>query len=458
MQDMASSPFVNSKSRAERLREEKVEQRKRTRDLIDLLDPLVPLQDRPISSEKGSLKSRRTVLQLYEDTVAAIRSVKVGNGSQERGSVQVGSDRSVSSFFRRLDEDLQSCIDRCRVEKEYVVKGMMSSSFLQIVEMDTQEWTIVKTSAGFDNLFQNLPCSSIVGERLPLLVHPHDLWTLRMHDKPRDPVEIRLSVFRGNCHACIRCELHPITAENSTSTLFFLRTVDALPSMVPDRAWSGKAEFLSSLCGVFNFDDICSTASPWEVSSRMKDFGFPEQVQLSSSALLASESSRVVLEEYLALHGVELHRYGELPQVFSRILQWHLYFDVTAGGIPRFTMHVRLKMPEIAGCKITPWIKLLQVTLDGQPNQSAKNVDSQVRFYAQSNSPPGELHMTSLYWRKRKDGWSCFHNRDWIMKPDRCRIFGQLFRSAQDKLFEFEHVSVRVGDVDNQLLKDIVGT
>ena len=71
-------PTGPTTARAKHLRERKVSQRKRTRDLYYKLDPLVPVCNRPTFDENGCLPSGRTFLQLAEDLVDYMRILKHG--------------------------------------------------------------------------------------------------------------------------------------------------------------------------------------------------------------------------------------------------------------------------------------------------------------------------------------------------------------------------------------------
>ncbi|EKX37559.1 hypothetical protein GUITHDRAFT_144970 [Guillardia theta CCMP2712] len=59
--------------------------RGKTKELLDCLDCLVPVRERPLAEEKGKLESRRTVLQLYEDCIVHIKSIMNKDAGTGRG-------------------------------------------------------------------------------------------------------------------------------------------------------------------------------------------------------------------------------------------------------------------------------------------------------------------------------------------------------------------------------------
>lgn len=138
--------------RTKRVQEQKVAQRKRTRDLYHSLDPLVPTFTRPALEEKGSLPSGRTFLQLAEDTVEHIRNMRAQ---------------------RRIEEQTTcGCTGTGRGARwTQIAMGMLSSKQLflieVVIEVEKTQLTVSRISEGIRSLFRHLPReNTIIGECL----------------------------------------------------------------------------------------------------------------------------------------------------------------------------------------------------------------------------------------------------------------------------------------------------
>ena len=139
---------MSTAPRTKRVQEQKVAQRKRTRDLYHNLDPLVPTFTRPALEEKGSLPSGRTFLQLAEDTVEHIRNMRAQ---------------------RRIEEqNICGCTGTSRGARwTHIAMGMLSSNQLYLLEVEKPQLTVSRISEGLRSLFRHLPReNTIIGECL----------------------------------------------------------------------------------------------------------------------------------------------------------------------------------------------------------------------------------------------------------------------------------------------------
>ncbi|EKX31047.1 hypothetical protein GUITHDRAFT_166960, partial [Guillardia theta CCMP2712] len=191
-------------SRAERLRLEKVEQRKRMRDLVEMLDPIVPSQPRPASVEKGSLKSKRTLLQLQEDMVVMLRAIRSQEGKPKK---LIKVEKAEVAVEEKKDGPV--CLNGMLAE------GMISSNALLLIEVNIKEWTVLRMSKGLQKWFQLLPAPGLIGQTLLRFVHMQDGWKLRAHtrqamgESPAPGFEARVLTFGSKSFEFLDCSFTP---------------------------------------------------------------------------------------------------------------------------------------------------------------------------------------------------------------------------------------------------------
>eukprot|EP00960_Hanusia_phi_P038646 753529-Hanusia_phi.AAC.1 len=449
-------------SRSERVRIDKAEQRRRTRALVLQLDALVPLQSRPLSAEKGSLASRRTIMQLHEDTLAAVKSLRRGLDGQtkslpkqEEGSASKDSSGSeeerarsspelpagashngpvtlvkVESGAHQDDTDKRSAdvvageTKVAGISMGAVMEGMLESEMLLLMEVDMTDWTVTRLSKGLQKWFSCLPAPGLVGHSLLRCVPSPDLPTLRELLIKEPPARLRefsarLLTFGSEAFECLKCNFAPTQSVSTGMAVFFVSFPQACPSPVSKFPSKGLAAMLRDLCGVFEYDEKISHPFPWVVDKEFKqrhehmqsdqtEFGW---CQRCVNALLKIEVGREILEKIKRLQGKQQDTSEEFVlREVNRMTQFHMMFDVNQSDTPVIIVHTRLKLPQEAGAFTTPWSEMYRATLDGVPVKNfLSDTGSYLRIYGHRNAAEGILHMTAFHEIPTKDGWDWFH-------------------------------------------------
>jgi hypothetical protein len=466
---------THTPGKSKHLREKKVAQRKRTRDLYYALDPLVPVCTRPPLAEKGCLPSKRTFLQLQDDTVDHLRVLKAerdGAGPAKRRDVKKGQS--------------SSSIDNHTMGSGALAWAMLASPNLVLIEVDLHNWTVVRISEGCGALFQKLPLDhSIIGE---CLLHYCDLESakvLRIAGSQRCSDASESDSANSN-----QFNIHLRTWEHFTINirgfrverfgckapdreLFMLSPLDPIPaSLTPAFGWT--IEKMRDLCGVYQFDTGNTTHPPWNIEEMVDQLERADSHvgwhSIALSSLLSTDIAKLAVEGMAVPHGFTPSLFNTWSHRFKgmmmNMLQMHLTFDMKSDGqrVPLLKLHVRLKLPNVTGALRTPWVPLASVQLNGTPVVALSTHSKQIKIFAKC-SPEGELHMVTMYFRKTstaaaagrnpngahahahktEDSTSlqCYHSRQWIVSSQGINISGEVFQETGACVYMYMYMCVQ---------------
>jgi len=493
------------------LRKKKVAQRKRTRDLYYNLDPLVPVCKRSPFAEKGCLPSGRTFLQLSNDTVDHLRKLK-----EERDGVSREKVRGVEDVqFKQLpnetdnqkrspegDQDMTTgtrAVQGLAGARHAQValggvwalhggfsEGMLSSSQMLLLELDTTRLTVLRVSEGLRRLFRHLPRdNNIVGECLLHYVDQSSATVLRSSTKKRsEPGKgntFNMTLRTWQHHSIVIPMLfvvQRIGAHVPGTELFVLSPLESDSSTL-DHGWT--IERMRDLCGVYELDASKSTHPPWYTEEVMNSLE-PQDAQVgwvnaSINSLLSSDSSRLTIQNVAGPLGINpFHANswtGQLKSISMKLTQLHLTFDMKSDMVSMCSMHVRFKLPKIAGELRTPWMKLACFQLDGTASSllGASTRSKQIRMFAM-HSPDG-LRILVMHFRishatpsaaahvhstdpTHVVSMQCCHSRELEISSHGFISKGDLLNSANEPIMTFvEHYS-KTENADRALISSML--
>ena len=497
--DRAERPSDNAKASSGR-KDRKVAQRKRTRGLYAKLDPLVPLSaSRPLG-DKGSLPSKRTYLQLQDDTIEHLQALKAerlrcareqarGNGQPEE--IAPGQDGGAAAVNgaqpRETHPDGMADI----------MHAMLGSSMLMI-EMDASSWTVLRASAGLRVLYRCHPRGkhTIVGESLLHYVDAADVTALRAAFKERCPpgghacapdVLLRIWLHKGHIQCC-KFRVQRFGSSVQGRELLILDPHESMPpsalAIKPIRgthAFGWTIEKMRDMSAVYRYDVRNTTTPPWVLDAQlahMEPGGGLSQSGLSY--LLSTETSNHVVHSMVTTQG------GSSPSIFNswstrlkslvyEMFEMHLTFDAKSdnAALPIITIHIRLRLP--AGGLRTPWVFLDRLALDGTTVSKLSAPGKEIRVFAQSSCDQDELRLCSMFFGRGKPARTgadacarqggddenshpleCYHSRQWVVDAQGIRINGEITKSAHEGPIPFIESFKRVEDADRELVSSLL--
>ncbi|EKX36431.1 hypothetical protein GUITHDRAFT_145790 [Guillardia theta CCMP2712] len=498
-------------SRSERVRIDKAEQRRRTRALVLQLDALVPLQDRPLSAEKGSLASRRTIMQLHEDTLAAVKSLRrrlggdtrtspiKGEGSaskecsanEEETAIRSPGEKCAKSERNKLQTTikLENGVDKdvadetarngagskesfVAIPLDSVMEGMLESEMLLLMEVNLADWTVTRMSKGLQRWFSCLPAPGLVGQSLLRFVPSPELPAFRKFLIKDGPVTLsefsaKVLTFGSQAFECLPCKFVPTQQRCSSIAVFILSIPQLCPSPVTKFPSKLMFDLLRDLCGVFEYDEKVSHPFPWVVDEEFKkrhehirmadqtEFGW---CQRCVNALLKIDIGKEILEKII---NGKANNYDSSEECVLRgvnkMTQFHIMLDLNQSDTPCVIVHTRLKLPREAGAFTTPWSELYRATLNGEPvKKFLSDTGSYLRIYAHRNSAAESLHMTAFHEIPAKEGWECFHSKTWTITPKGMSFQGDIFSKGDKEICTYNFTFKRVEDLDRGLLSSLI--
>ena len=467
--------------------DKKVAQRKRTRDLYHKLDPLVPVSaTRPGEAEKGSLSSKRTFLQLQDDTIEHLRKLKVKVERVRRardGGRPVGlhcGDALAGDLQPRRRPDTEETTD--------FMHAMLSSPML-LLEVDVSAWTVVRSSAGVRELYRYHPRGdgTLVGECLLHYIDLADTTALRaaVQQQPcgpgqvADAPDILLRTLMHESHMqCCKFRVQRFGSWTQERELLMLHplapTRDFQPRLgiEPTRcahAFGWTMEKMRDMSAIYKYDWGRTTLPPWVLDAQL---GHLEAgggcCQSALARLISMQTSQDVVHSLVTPQGTSPSIFNSwstrLKTLLHDMCEMHFAFDAMSETFdrPTLTIHIRLRMPGAAGALRTPWVLLDRFALDGSSASSIPGAGREIRVFAQSCGQD-ELRLCSLYLRhdhgkKSSLGRACYHTRQWVVDGQRMRISGELFPSAPETPMPFTETFKRVGDADPALISSLLAS
>lgn len=466
-------------------KDRKVAQRKRTRDLYDKLDPLVPVSaTRPAEAEKGSLSSKRTFLQLQDDTIEHLRKLKVERVRRARdGCRPVGlhcGDAPAGDLQPRRRPDPEETTD--------FMHAMLSSPML-LIEVDVSAWTVVRASAGVRELYRYHPRGddTLVGECLLHYLDLADTTALRAAVQQQscgpgqvaDAPDILLRTFTHESHMqCCKFRVQRFGSWTQERELLMLHplapTRDFLPRLgiEPTRcahAFGWTMEKMRDMSAIYKYDWSNTTLPPWVLEEQLGHLeaggGY---CQSALARLFSMQTSQDVVHSLVAPQGTSPSIFNtwstRLKTLLHDMCEMHFTFDAMSETFDRpiLTIHIRLRMPGAAGALRTPWVLLDRFALDGSSASSIPGAGKEIRVFAQSCGED-ELRLCSLYFRhdhgdKSSLRRACYHTRQWVVDGQCMRISGELFPSAPETPMPFTETFKRVGDADPALISSLLAS
>eukprot|EP00960_Hanusia_phi_P012971 379429-Hanusia_phi.AAC.3 len=147
--------------------------RRTTKALIETLDAVTPIQPRALAEEKGKLKSRRTILQLYEDAIVHVRNLRLKRPCPTGVEAQPTKKNSYADFLRTPK------LAQPTLDNQTFIHGMLSSRSLLLVICSLPELQVVAASEAFDMLYRDAPSAGVIGQNLLHFIHFKDFWKVR---------------------------------------------------------------------------------------------------------------------------------------------------------------------------------------------------------------------------------------------------------------------------------------
>ena len=147
--------------------------RRTTKALIETLDAVTPIQPRALAEEKGKLKSRRTILQLYEDAIVHVRNLRLKRPCPTGGEARPAKKNSYADFLR-TPKTSQASLD-----SQMFIHGMLSSRSLLFVVCSLPVLQVVAASEAVDMLYRDSPSVGVIGQNLLHFIHFKDFWKVR---------------------------------------------------------------------------------------------------------------------------------------------------------------------------------------------------------------------------------------------------------------------------------------
>ena len=336
MRTVRYHPYSDSPTwRSEKSRMEKAEQRKRTRLLIEALDPLVPVFSRTCTAEKGSLRSKRTLLQLQEDTVF---------------------------FLKRITHKKATRHDY--VDCDVMREGMLSSIFLVLVELNVTTGEIIQCSNGLSRWYQLHP-SEIIGQNFAHFLDTNDVHRfknflqLSASKTTAKGIRVKLLTFGSKCYEQLECTVKAVQDPVNGRSVFLLSFDEEAPKN-PDCFPLWSPCLLRGMSGIFRFDESQSSGPPTDVDGQMRKLSRKENAelgwcQIGVSSLLKTESARAMLDRLAGENRQASSISSAFMRLVMKMVEMHLTFDFNSHDVPFVAMHARLKLPRVLGSLRTPW-------------------------------------------------------------------------------------------------------
>ena len=335
--------------RMQHLRTKKVKQRKRTRDLYYALDPLVPVREDLSQVEKGCLPSRRTFLQLQNDARAHLHELKVQRDAAAHRQPQ-SSKHDNAAAGGRGHEGGKAGGGAAALHCGMIREGMLSSSQLLLLEVNTTSWAVLRISQGLRLLFRNHArgASTIEGECLLHYVDVADTFALR--DARGAPagdgapeLTIGLRTLQAGFIIVRQCRVQRISTHLPEQELFVLTPLRPVVPRPMGGNWGWSVEKMRDMCGIYEFDfssPLNATLPPWQLEGILdnieRSFGnrevAAEEASWNSLAEWAWQSNDItgpLLRRLIPQGPARWSAWGEqCRKIIHTILQLHVMFDM----------------------------------------------------------------------------------------------------------------------------------
>ncbi|EKX30928.1 hypothetical protein GUITHDRAFT_122865 [Guillardia theta CCMP2712] len=416
-----------------RQREGKATERAAQKKLIDRLDTLVPVAAVPGRFLNGGLRSKRTTVQLYEDCVNHCRQLQDPHRADPEGA-QEGKHGSRGRGEGAEAQGLDPSGRLPWVSGQELMEACLSSSRERLLVVELPEWTVVEMSARLRQDFASAAFEgdligqsfghSVDFDSLNALRSFSKLMSLRQGDVSSLSLVITVRTFRSNSLVDRRMRMTTLHARPAGSSIFMLE-----PAGEETRGGGGREEEeepdwnrrdMMGYSGCFGYDFGRSTSTPYDFDRAIYEVQRePRSVTMMSMILpkLQSEaSSSAVIDRVASTSAINALQ----KTLYSFILSHHelqiMFDNKTAHEIP-FAVFLRLKLPLSLGGYRSPWVKVVEASLNGS---LCGSFAEQGRIYS------------------------------YIVHDEHCGVY----RSIMEEPFVYKYVLKRVGDVDRALQAD----
>uniref|UniRef100_A0A7S0HDY8 Uncharacterized protein n=1 Tax=Hanusia phi TaxID=3032 RepID=A0A7S0HDY8_9CRYP len=407
----------------------KIAERERTRELLERLDPLVPLTKQPAPSSRGSLRTKRTLIDLYEDAIALLQGIRYEEMRHPQKRGKSGASHMPLSVYR---------------------EGLMVSESMLWVEVLLPDTRVVQASRGLEKLFVGLNGGNMAGEKLALFMHPDDIPQLRAHVQGTGmlPGEFEARVVtidggRQGCFVKVRFEAaYPRAVEGRMVYMLRLETS-------PGRGGLGHWEGMPEVSGVYELMCDLST-SHYQTDVALSRVGAAGGFHMGMNAFGNCEMSSSVISRLMSRIGATYNILSQKASVLlERIAQVHYTLDLMS-EIPVICIHVRLRLPNMLGTLKTPWSKVLRAACDGSPIEGIVRVPGSAVGFFNHRDVPGQLSV--LYYKREGDAWRVFHQRLYRFGSETVTLRGEVFSSLAGDFFPYTLQFRKVEEADRTIL------
>jgi len=449
--------------------------RGKTKELLDCLDCLVPVRERPLAEEKGKLESRRTVLQLYEDCIVHIKSIM-----NKEEACDAPATRSSGSVFHG----------------DVLRNGMSSSFTFPFITLRVPSLVVESASQMVQYWYRNSPFRTLRGQNILHFIDYSDRWKWRAYLKRLEtfrvqggqisstmvPFEANLICFtpfafpavnqtecKGVGVETMKCLWVP-TCVNSDGCVVFLLYIQppSFNQQTRKRKRVESQEFCEivmekpqmSCNGVYGYDELCSTCFPWNVDSAMHAVEKDSHPPFVQAAIVGMWSARHTMGQmFNKIVGSFVPSVtGGLTRYLSRLVQIHFTCLPNVAGVATFSSHLRIEFPSILGSIHTPWKKVVCVPLDGRLVPIGDNKFTCYCPYMRGEA--GNVQWWEAYFRKEENRLVCYHTRVVFCGEDEVhgriiKVVGEVLKGdSSECTLDFQHVLKWVSGTDPKLQVD----
>mmetsp|Transcript_5864 Transcript_5864/g.20716 ORF Transcript_5864/g.20716 Transcript_5864/m.20716 type:complete len:386 (-) Transcript_5864:51-1208(-) len=355
------------------------------------------------------------------------------------------------------------------VSGQELMEACLSSSRERLLVVELPEWTVVEMSARLRQDFASAAFEGdLIGQSFGHLVDFDSLNALRSFSKVMSlrqgdvsslSLVITVRTFRSKSVVERRMRMTTLHARAAGRSIFMLEAAGE-----ESRGGGGREEEeepdwnrrdMMGYSGCFGYDFGRSTSTPYDFDRAIYEVQRePRSVTMMSMILpkLQSEaSSSAVIDRVASTSAINALQ----KTLYSFILSHHelqiMFDNKTAHEIP-FAVFLRLKLPLSLGGYRSPWVKVVEASLNGSLCGSFAGHNQRGAFHAHWNQNRAEFTATLFM---MNTAGKIIHTRTW-------RTFaggdiwqeGQVYRSIMEEPFVYKYVLKRVGDVDRALQAD----
>ncbi|EKX48776.1 hypothetical protein GUITHDRAFT_136446 [Guillardia theta CCMP2712] len=407
----------------------KIAERERTRVLLEKLDPLVPLTKQPAPSSRGSLRTKRTLIDLYEDAIAHLQSIRCEDMKKPSKRMRDGA---------------------CHLSLTVYREGLMMSDTMLCLELLLPDTRVVRASRGLEQLYLGLTRANIAGEKFAHFFHPEDLQHARAHLQATGMLPLQfvarvIAIDASRQGSMLNVRFDAAYPNAIEGRMVYMLSLLSSPSWTCSASWDG----LSEVSGVYELVSDRST-SHYLTDCALNRVGAVGGFHLGLNAFGSCEMSSSAISRLMSRIGATYSILSRKASgLLERIAQVHYVLDLSS-EIPVICIHVRLRLPNVFGTFKTPWSKVLTATCDGSPADGLMRFPGTAMGFLVHRNVPGQLSV--LYYKRDGDTWRIFHHRLYRFNSDSVTLSGEVFTYLGEDPFPYSLHFRKVEEADRTIL------